>query len=562
MFDKTIERLRSHLAPSSRLRFLFQHLTLRAFARGCTLVCFVATFYPQSAISEDHLEHAAGQHSISFPIVLRERANMINNTDYPGADYDHFVMEVSDALICRNSCEHEPKCRAYTYVRPGVQRDRGVCYLKTKIDRVRQSDCCVSGRKVKLEGFEVLPDDPQPTIDTPTSVAKELGGSVDTPFSQCVNNIEDRFRHGVLGYRRGASGDVEQGHSGRFQFDLSVGVRLPPANQQSTGAGGIHSHVESIVRVPGDRESGWFVMGRLRPSTGAPFYVFEAGNVPKTHGGGRLVTHLPNQDDYYARYESDPERLNRARAYFEIASSKHIGGMQALGNTVAMPVTCDDSDLCTKPSVLFWNFANPIDPKLWSEVELRGVPNVHWAAFNYLESGHALLIVNRADNGNASNFIGERPGPVSPDMKWIEIAPVSMRVPNWDLKMTYQNVNLLRDCGSNELYLAAMRSRGTKPWSTWSSAASLELFRLTAPHDHNAPYGLKFVSEAVFEGRDSEANDDYCEMRGGASVYVSPDGEPIIYCAQNMSEARTVEGVPNPVERLKVSEITSLYEEN
>ena len=68
---------------------------------------------------------------------------------------------------------------------------------------------------------------------------------------------------------------------------LQIALEDLPEEQRVTGAGGLKSHVESIVRVPGGGEYNWMVMGRQRSSLGAPFYVFEIGSAPKAYDGER-----------------------------------------------------------------------------------------------------------------------------------------------------------------------------------------------------------------------------------------------------------------------------------
>ena len=46
------------------------------------------------------------------------------NTDRPGADYRSFELGAPRPELCRDACWGEPQCRAFTYVRPGVQGPR------------------------------------------------------------------------------------------------------------------------------------------------------------------------------------------------------------------------------------------------------------------------------------------------------------------------------------------------------------------------------------------------------------------------------------------------------
>jgi len=65
--------------------------------------------------------------------------------DRSGGDYRNFET-ASDAsgAACKEACEGEAKCRAWTYVRPGYIGPSARCYLKDKLKPPRQKPCCIS----------------------------------------------------------------------------------------------------------------------------------------------------------------------------------------------------------------------------------------------------------------------------------------------------------------------------------------------------------------------------------------------------------------------------------
>lgn len=64
----------------------------------------------------------------------------------PGSDLrPGFVLSRDDPDLCREACENDPACKAYTYVRPGYQGPSGRCWLKSAAPKAIKSDCCVSG---------------------------------------------------------------------------------------------------------------------------------------------------------------------------------------------------------------------------------------------------------------------------------------------------------------------------------------------------------------------------------------------------------------------------------
>jgi hypothetical protein len=66
--------------------------------------------------------------------------------DRHGGDYRNFeVPSNQDVNVCKETCEGEGKCRAWTYIRPGYAGPAARCYLKDKIKPPRRRPCCMSG---------------------------------------------------------------------------------------------------------------------------------------------------------------------------------------------------------------------------------------------------------------------------------------------------------------------------------------------------------------------------------------------------------------------------------
>jgi hypothetical protein len=62
--------------------------------------------------------------------------------DRPGGDFANIQL---GSLVCRSFCLQDPQCRAWTYVRPGIQAEEARCYLKNIIPPPQFNNCCVSG---------------------------------------------------------------------------------------------------------------------------------------------------------------------------------------------------------------------------------------------------------------------------------------------------------------------------------------------------------------------------------------------------------------------------------
>jgi hypothetical protein len=65
------------------------------------------------------------------------------NVDRPGLDFRNAPS--SGASDCSFKCQLENQCRAFTFVRPGVQGPSGRCFLKRAVPVASRNRCCTSG---------------------------------------------------------------------------------------------------------------------------------------------------------------------------------------------------------------------------------------------------------------------------------------------------------------------------------------------------------------------------------------------------------------------------------
>jgi len=87
-------------------------------------------------------------------------------TDRPGMDYKDFDLSSPDPKLCEDACKADsPKCKAFTYVKPGIQGPSARCWLKSGVPAAVKNDCCVSGIKGRgafvrdsSKANKVLPD--------------------------------------------------------------------------------------------------------------------------------------------------------------------------------------------------------------------------------------------------------------------------------------------------------------------------------------------------------------------------------------------------------------------
>ena len=81
--------------------------------------------------------------SASFTIM----AGVEYDTDRAGSDYTSFDLVQADPALCKSSCYGQAKCKAWTYVKPGIQGPKARCWLKNSVPSAKANSCCVSGVK-------------------------------------------------------------------------------------------------------------------------------------------------------------------------------------------------------------------------------------------------------------------------------------------------------------------------------------------------------------------------------------------------------------------------------
>jgi hypothetical protein len=74
-------------------------------------------------------------------------AAMESNTDRPGNDYTSVTLPSgSNAAACEALCKADgSNCKAWTFVKPGVQAANPRCWLKNTVPAAQANNCCVSG---------------------------------------------------------------------------------------------------------------------------------------------------------------------------------------------------------------------------------------------------------------------------------------------------------------------------------------------------------------------------------------------------------------------------------
>ena len=88
--------------------------------------------------------NACVPHAYNYPTgPVGSNVSYEANTNRPGMDYNHFA--VNNANQCRNACQADSNCMAYTFVRAGVQGPQAQCWLKNGVPGAVPNNDCISG---------------------------------------------------------------------------------------------------------------------------------------------------------------------------------------------------------------------------------------------------------------------------------------------------------------------------------------------------------------------------------------------------------------------------------
>lgn len=118
----------------------------------------------------------------------------VENQNLPGGDYKRIELtSVQTCQVCIDSCLNDPKCAAYTYVKPGVQSQNGVCWLKSSVPTPVTDPNCISGIKTITDKISDPDISYHENIDIPGNNLRYIdlkpGETCQTCIDACLNDI-------------------------------------------------------------------------------------------------------------------------------------------------------------------------------------------------------------------------------------------------------------------------------------------------------------------------------------------------------------------------------------
>lgn len=110
--------------------------------------------------------------------------------DRPGSDYRSFDLPFDAPGLCAGQCAQEGQCRAWSYVKPGVQGPSARCWLKNAVPGPVRNGATVSG----LRGVAAQPSSPVPVPVPPSAPAASFIGCFKDTSDLDLNGHLERSR--------------------------------------------------------------------------------------------------------------------------------------------------------------------------------------------------------------------------------------------------------------------------------------------------------------------------------------------------------------------------------
>ena len=81
---------------------------------------------------------------------------MMFGVDFSGADLQSFALGRGDPALCQVACDNNPQCRAWTFIKPGVQGPP-ICFLKSGVPQPGVNFTLISGMRRAPGGIGTVP---------------------------------------------------------------------------------------------------------------------------------------------------------------------------------------------------------------------------------------------------------------------------------------------------------------------------------------------------------------------------------------------------------------------
>jgi hypothetical protein len=306
--------------------------------------------------------------------------------------------------------------------------------------------------------------------------------------------------------------------TGKLRYRSQAGHRLPPFNARLAEFSGWDPHVQSLARLSLPWQDNRFLaVTRSTPGHpgGAGVFLVYLGDVDGADGTSWL---LPGES-----YTGEPPLERSTYWYHPIAGTDHPGGMQASGDVLVVASEGAEGqapfvDLFRLQRVAYDVTLVPLQRlTLYGDLGESVLPSrfITGAALSRLDDGRYLLFVLGKDEDQQGWFYLSDAAELSADTPWSFLSHVF--VPGW-----YQNVSLVTECDSGNLYLIATNNP-TFDGGANSGTEYADLIQVSGDDEH---VEVPLIATRSF----AAGGGGYCTFRAAATAFVDREGQLILYC--------------------------------
>jgi hypothetical protein len=344
------------------------------------------------------------------------------------------------------------------------------------------------------------------------------------------------------------------GASAKFRYRSRENQSLPPLNKVLPGFT-FTDHVQSFARVPGVGDENWLVGTRSQP------------NQPNGRAGFFMV-HMSalagSGGEAFAAVNRQVSAKNQGTEFFyPMYGTDHPGGAQVLGRIYAIGAECAGNQFFNKylgkcsgvPFVEFYDLSDPSRVQKINRLTLDGARGEHQQRLNaqrgnkgyatavaltrLSDKRYLLLALGKDRRAEGWFYVSDGPS-ISATTEWRYLQYWSRRSAEpsrYSWGRGYQNINFVNECETGQIYAVAMGLDRTEQRA--------DLFRLIGKAESDSPStsssqgeqrSLSFNHEAEITLRPFDGN--YCSVRAGSGVHVTPSGKMILYCSTRRSAKR------------------------
>jgi hypothetical protein len=321
------------------------------------------------------------------------------------------------------------------------------------------------------------------------------------------------------------------------------------------------NHYQGIARSHGDGRPYFFI---TRSDDGPANLLVVSMESRPTHGERLRSNRLQRGKDTDDTPPPSNDKVVFWYPFYSLygwPSYKHAGGMQLLGDVLAVPLEDPFYTETRERLIVFFDVSNPQSPRIINEFSVDDYPGCLSGLVAFTKTGDDkyLLLVTGGDNDILWLFYSTSLNFADPNFAWI---PLDVWIVNtdeqflgfnhkwpsdmcsssdWDCDHPHQTLNFVRE-GSldGDLYLIGTRNKGGGAFGAGLDEDYFDLYKVewcndsrsdcrADPEPGHLQFTLRYKMTLDIVAKSKSDGDDITNFAASGGVYVSPKGELIIY---------------------------------